>query len=261
MGINIQTIQLCPFVYYDDYDEKGLLLALRQGILLELNERETRILSRLLQVDRDDTFVENMESENEKNALLERLYENQLITSEREDAHHTPLFPLDQQLEIKCPRENNLIQERLMGVGEIIIVLNKLRNNFYSAYQYLYILQRRRITASIHSEDEDFQRANQDYWVYRLVTGCFERKIARLLGQTAKEEGLCLVKGFALCAYLLSIGIDAQIVIARPLYGSRSNFKLHAWVEVNGKPFNEYPNIHDGFRVICSFPYAISVLR
>lgn len=48
MVINVHNIQLSPLVYYDIYDGIGLLLAIQQGILLELNERETMILSEFL---------------------------------------------------------------------------------------------------------------------------------------------------------------------------------------------------------------------
>ncbi|GCE32122.1 hypothetical protein KDA_76060 [Dictyobacter alpinus] len=254
MGISVRNIELCPLVYYDDYDGRGLLLAIEQGLLLELNEQETQILSRLLREWRNVPLQERKGYEKEEMALLERLRGHQLIT---QPFKHLPAHPSatpGHQALVKRPRAKNRLQERLLGAGEILAVLNRLRTDFSSAYHYLHVLQQTRNTAAIHTEHEAFQRANQEYWVYRLVTGCFERKVARLLGQTADEEGLCLVKGFALCAYLLTLGIEAQVVIARPIYGSRSSFKLHAWVEIQGKPFNEHPNIHDGFRVICAFP-------
>ena len=257
MVINVHNIQLSPLVYYDIYDGIGLLLAIQQGILLELNERETMILSEFLSEFRGDAV---QDKESDGIALLERLRKHNLIIQQSDcppcDHDSLPLTatPSHQTPPRHCDAKN-LWQERLLGAEAIISVLNELRQSFYRAYQFLHLLEQKRSTKTTYSEEEALARANHDYWIYRLITGCFERKVAHLLGQAVGEEGLCLVKGFALCAYLLAISVPAQIIIARPRYGSGSNFKLHAWVEVQGKPLNEHVNIHDGFRTICVLPH------
>jgi hypothetical protein len=38
------------------------------------------------------------------------------------------------------------------------------------------------------------------------------------------------------------------------MYGSRNGFKLHVWVEMQGKPLNERPNVRDAYRVMTVFP-------
>ncbi|HEY4386664.1 MAG TPA: lasso peptide biosynthesis protein, partial [Ktedonobacteraceae bacterium] len=98
---------------------------------------------------------------------------------------------------------------------------------------------------------------NKEYWFYRLITGLIERRTARVIGQMPGNEGLCLIRSLALCAYLLSLDVPATIIIARPKYGSRSGFKLHVWVEIHGKPLNEPPNIGDGYRQLYAFPETV----
>jgi hypothetical protein len=147
-----------------------------------------------------------------------------------------------------------MLRQRLEGIGHIISILNELRQGsegLYGAYLYLHKLKD---TMCALSPEVSFTVMRKEYWVYRLITGLLERRIAHLLGQAPGEEGLCMVRAFALCAYMLALDIPAQVVIARPKYGSRSGFKLHVWVELDGKPLNEAPNIRDRYRVLSAFP-------
>ena len=64
-----------------------------------------------------------------------------------------------------------------------------------------------------------------------------------------------MVRAFALCAYLLALSVPAQIIISRPIYGARDGFKLHLWVEIQGEPLNERPNIRDAYDVMGTLPF------
>lgn len=257
MGVASQNIHLAPLVYYDDYDKRGLVLAIKQGLVIELNEPETVILSAMLSAS--PTEKDGI-TEKEGIALLERLRDQHLIVSHTSSSSRNP-HPVTPSPERRPhPRaihsqQRSFLQERLVGAEHIIFVLNELRQEqgLHKAYQYLQNLEQKN-TKAVLPKKEAFQRANDDYWFYRLVTGIFERKVSHLLGHLPGDEGFCLVKAFALCAYLLSLDIFAQVIIARPKYGARSKYRLHAWVEIQGEPVNEHSNIHDGFRTMCMFP-------
>lgn len=255
------TYQLAPLVCYDDYDGCGYLLDIRHGVLKELSEQDTCMLSAVLHsISRAEAIrslslqIGDDNLELEVSALLQQL--------ERQGWLSLPAA--DQASE--APRARAIcnetvhafhaitLRQRIAGAGHIIFVLNELRkvgDGLYRAYQYIHSLKS---TTNTLSTEEALRAVREEYWFYRIITGLFERRIARLLGQVPGEEGLCMVRAFALCAYLLVLDIPAQIIIARPKYGSRSGFKLHVWVELNGKPLNEVANIRDRYRVLCTFP-------
>lgn len=266
--------QLAPFVYYDDYDNTGYLLDIRHGMLHELNEQETSLLSAVLFSSIRGETIHPLSPQCEREGLsplLERLQRHQLLVPRTRcstlDSPPGASFPLSdmtsrQREETKrgesCPAIS--LRRRFIGAGHMIAVLNELRQGEEGLYRaYLYIQKLRALyltgnTQHVLSEESAFQLARQEYWFYRLITGLLERRVAHLLGQRSGEEGLCMVKTFPLCAYLLTLRLPAQIVLARPLYGSRSGYRLHVWGEMYGKPLNEVANIRKRYRVITTFP-------
>jgi hypothetical protein len=261
--------QLPPLVSYDVYDDIGFLLDIRQGILVELNERDTLILSTILhgstlaEVASQLKMTSSTFQEAEIVTLLERLQGQKLLEIQTvlppcTPYYTTPLHTDKIRVQEEVSRKCTTLRQRIISAGHIICVLNTLHKNggFYKAYQYIHELRERweADTEQKLSIDAAFQLIRSEYWYYRLITGLIEYKIAHLLGQHAGDEGLCMVRSFALCAYLLSLGIPAQIIIARPKYGQGSGFKLHVWVEVEKKPVNEQPNVAMAYRIMTSFP-------
>ncbi len=258
--MEVNTYHLAPFVIYDDYDEHGYLLDLKQGILEELDEHSTRMLSAVLKTPSAEEAITALSSclggeelEANTKALLTRLQEQRLLESGHRASlpRQTPVTR-PQNEEARAPRPVT-VKQRLRGAGHILVVLNELRKvqGLFRAYQYVHQIQD---TMAVLPEDAALRLSREEYWLYRLVTSLFERRIAHQLGQERGAEGLCMIRAFALCVYLLSLGVPAQVVIARPKYGSRSGFKLHLWTELHGKPLNEAPNIRDRFRVLAVFP-------
>jgi len=262
MGIG-RAYQLAPLVSYDDYDGCGYLLDIRQGILEELNERDTRILSFLLS---DATEVETLHSlashmgnpDLETNALNLLTHLEQRGFLEPLGARHqrSPFLPGGAtHARPVYPFRPATLKQRIDGAGHIVFVLNELRregNGLHRAYQHINDLK---ATMTMLSTEASLWAVREEYWFYRLVTGLLERRIAHLLGQVRGSEGLCMIRAFAWCAYLLILGVPASIVMGRPKYGTRSEFKLHVWVELDGKPLNEVSNIRDRYRVLSVFPF------
>jgi Transglutaminase-like superfamily len=254
--------RLAPLVRYDDYDGYGYLLDIRRGVLEELDEGDTCMLSAVLG---SETRVEAIPSpsrqikgehpEAEVSAMLNRL-ESQGFLEFRTDNRPERIAGTEEICnETVHSFQPATLRQRIVGTGHMVLVLNELRQDrdgLYRAYQYI-----QKMKATMHillSPEAALQVVREEYWWYRIVTGLLERRIAHLLGQVPGEEGLCMVKAFALCAYLLTRGVPASIVIGRPRYGTRSGFKLHVWVELNRRPLNEVPNIRDRYRVLSAFP-------
>lgn len=195
-------------------------------------------------------------------AFARRLADQQLIEPGKgpfSDGLSLSNAPLDQQEE---PRPSPMCpvtwRQRWRGAGHIITVLGELcagAQGFYKAHQYIWRLRERSLIKPI-APASAIELVQKEYWFYRLIVGLLERRVAHLIGQVPGNEGLCLVRSLALCAYLLSLGVPAAVVIGRPLYGSRDGFKLHVWVELmeDGTPLNERPNIGSGYRRMHLFP-------
>ena len=253
--------RLAPFVSYDDYDGYGYLLNIRHGVLEELNERDTCMLSAILKSVTSEEAVHSLslqiDGENLEmgiSALLKRLESYQLL--ERQADNHPGNVPhaMETYNDRGKPFHPATLKQRIIGASHIVLVLNELhqKDGLYRAYQYI---QKLKTAMAFFSTEAALQAVREEYWVYRIVTGLLERRVAHLLGQDPGEEGLCMVRAFAFCVYLLALNVPAQIVIGRPMYGSRNAFKLHVWVEMQGKPLNERPNVRDAYRVMAEFPF------
>ena len=66
--------------------------------------------------------------------------------------------------------------------------------------------------------------------------------------------GRCLVRSAALCAYLMAIGLPAQLVIGRPQFGLSPSFDFHAWVEIAGTVVNDLEELTTGYTVLQRVP-------
>ena len=257
-------VRLAPLVSYDDYDGCGYLLDIRRGVLEELNERDTCMLSAVLssatRAQAIHSLSPQIKGENlemDVSALLERLLSHRFLERQTDNCPSSVPRAVETSTSSVQPFHPVTFRQRIMGIGHIVFVLNELRregDGLLRAYQYL---QKLKATITLLPAETALQVVREEYWVYRIVTSLLERKIAYLLGQISGEEGLCMIRAFALCAYLLTLSVPAQIIIARPRYGSRSGFKLHVLVELNGKPLNEAPNIRERYRVIDEFPFFV----
>lgn len=258
--MEVTAYHLAPFVTYDDYDQHGYLLDIKQGILEELDERSTRILSAVLKAASVEEAISALSScqvgeelESQVGALLTRLSEQKLLEPGSPRHPHEQTHGTRPYCEEERASRPVTVKQRLTGAGHILVVLNELRKvqGLFQAYQYVHQLQN---TIVALPEEAALQLSREEYWFYRLITGCLEHRVAHQLGQERGAEGLCMIRAFAFCTYLLCLGVPAQVIIARPKYGTRSGFKLHLWTELHGKPLNEAPNIRDRFRVLTAFP-------
>lgn len=273
MEIAGQWVKLAPLVHYDDYDNCGYLLDIKQNALIELNEHDTLLLSAIL---RSSTLTEvyqylaraqpssvDKDTEADVLTLVERLQDQKLVELEKARSFSAssrdsapPQNPQKGQL---APCHPITWRQRLVSAGHSIIILAGLckgDEGVYKAHQYLWKLKEHNATKTI-SATLAVALVGKEYWFYRLITGLLERRVAHVIGQVPGNEGLCLIRALSLCAYLLPLGVPASVVIARPKYGSRDGFKLHVWVEVeDGTTLNERPNIADGYRRLYAFPFS-----
>lgn len=268
--------RLAPLVSFDDYDAAGLLVDLRQGIWEELQERDTHLLSAILQSSSLSEAIKRLEQhaqtcsrehfhEADLFCVAERLQKKGFLEGQPIQTGNPPFHALPASSKPCEPPPFPLITwyQRWQGAGQIIGVLNELRktpDGLFQAYQYIQKLARDQTTRErdqMLSAERLVQRAQREYGWYRLITGLVEYRVVHLLGQRPGEEGFCLVRSFALCAYLLSLEIPATMVLARPKY-TITHFRFHVWVEIAGIPVNEPPNIRDGFRVLFAFPTCSS---
>ncbi|GCF11181.1 lasso peptide biosynthesis protein [Dictyobacter arantiisoli] len=261
--------QLAPLVCFDDYDTNGFLLDIRQNILVELSSRETQILNAILHSSSFPEGLQHLEaykiSEREILAVQEQLKHQKLLEPQESrsgasGASSTSSHPLAQTQKPEETQPTHIYsvtkRQRLGGAGHIIAVLAELckgDEGVYKAHQYIWNIKKRYPTRNISIVDT-ILLVDEEYWFYRLITGLFERRIAQSMGQTPGNEGLCLIRAFALCAYLLSLGVPARMVIGRPKYGSGDGFKLHVWVALKETPLYERPNIEHGYRILYDFP-------
>ncbi len=260
---------LAPDVLSDDYEGCIYLLSLRNDVLEVLPERETLILRILLSCSTLAEVIDRLSvpgkvlldypatagmvpiTKEEILTLLKRLRSQSLIKLQ-EDPISSPSEP---PIRVMEPLRN----KRLEGAGHILNILaefNKGEQGLYRALLYLQKLKERWLTENedVLSPEAAWRLARDEFWFCRLVTGFLERHVARLKGQKRGYEGLCMVQAFPLCAYLLALHVQAQIVIGRPKLGTHRDFKLHVWVDVNGRRFNEILNVEDRYRAIFRWP-------
>lgn len=63
----------------------------------------------------------------------------------------------------------------------------------------------------------------------------------RLPGRFIGESYVCLPNSVSLTAGLIALGLQAQVVVAKPMYFLSPEFEFHAWVEVQGIAINDNP--------------------
>jgi hypothetical protein len=261
MDVGEKTYRLARYVCYDEYDNLGLLLDIKHDVLEELEARDAHILRVVLECATCAEAIQTLSLQlgsdhldRDVAVLLDRLENHQFLEQYAESLSGCDSSLIDMGNGRMPSVQTITRRQRIAAARHIIFVLHELSQEHVGLYKaYLYIHKLSTIMPLL-SPGMQLQVVRDEYWLYRLVTGLFERRIAKLLGQVSGEEGLCMIRAFALCAYLLILGVPAQIVIARPTYGSRSGFKLHVWVELRGKPLNETPNIRDRHRILSVFP-------
>src|SRR5260370_34630805 len=269
MDVNIRVPQLVGYDYWDRY---AMLYDIRSDRLVEFSVRQSSIIAAALSSSSIEELLGRLsalqpppESE-EVLTLLKGLREWGLIEERTSAAIAVSPFvgppPVarpsrsgQDRVGQPLPRPSFLL--RCHGGMSIVSVTGELVQGIYKAYQYIETLEQKRLVGGLALPKETaLQLAKREPLLPRQGTALVERRAAHLLGQSAKaeEQGPCFIRAFALCAYLLSLGIPARIVIARPMYSVVRGFKLHAWVEVEGEALIEDPNIRDGYRVMITIP-------
>jgi hypothetical protein len=66
--------------------------------------------------------------------------------------------------------------------------------------------------------------------------------------------GMCLIRSVGLCAYLRTLGLDAQVVVAQPRFGSTDTYPFHAWVEVEAIVVNDLAEVQNGYVELQRIP-------
>ncbi len=74
--------------------------------------------------------------------------------------------------------------------------------------------------------------------------------ITRLLAPTS----MCLVRSAPFCAYLRTLGLPAQMIVAQPCFGSVDGYPFHAWVEVEGVVVNDLAEVQSGYTELQRIP-------
>jgi hypothetical protein len=62
------------------------------------------------------------------------------------------------------------------------------------------------------------------------------------------------VRSIALYAYLMAIGLPAQLVIGRPQFSLSDSFGFHAWVEITGTVINDFEELTTGYATLQRVP-------
>ena len=78
--------------------------------------------------------------------------------------------------------------------------------------------------------------------------------LPRILGRLIMESTLCLPGSVSLTSGLLGLGLRAELVLGKARHYLNSRFDLHAWVEVDGIPVIESPQIKYRFQELVRVP-------
>ena len=89
-------------------------------------------------------------------------------------------------------------------------------------------LKSMRSVASL-SGDDDWQRA----FAARELPWCMS--LVRVL----EPDGQCLPRSVAFCAYLRTLGCDAQLVLGKAKFRTNPFFNFHAWVQIGAYAVND----------------------
>ncbi|MFF4257682.1 lasso peptide biosynthesis B2 protein [Streptomyces sp. NPDC001663] len=72
----------------------------------------------------------------------------------------------------------------------------------------------------------------------------------------ADPDALCLPRSYALVTYLTTLGLPAEVVVARQRSSIGGRFAFHAWAELYEEVLADIPGVRTGFTVLQRFGSA-----
>jgi hypothetical protein len=283
----LPSVGLTEGTVFSPWDNQGLVVNVRRDVSVVLDPRDTATLLALLTCDEaiaqlDQSYVD---------ALIGRLQRLNLVmlpgkTIWAEPAVR-PLPPPDPQINAECATlfRGNVVNRALplefFLTGELQIpqLRVKKRHTITAAVHAIgavlrflvYLPLAWRFLESIKPVADYTQVQHGDTMLFArsmiaqvniavgplelLAIACFKG-----LGVSNWRDMLCLFRAIALGAWLGTLGFPAEVVVARRLTHTRNwtkdGVETHAWVELNGSPVNEVPEVLTGLhvlgRVACS---------
>ena len=116
------------------------------------------------------------------------------------------------------------------------------RKGFPESKRYLLRLRQQFLSLGVSSSSEALRYARKE-----LV---FLRILGRLLG----EDPACLPASVSLTAGLMGLGLRAQLVVGKSTTYLSEEFDFHAWVELDGYPVYEAPQVQKRFISLLRIP-------
>jgi hypothetical protein len=185
--------------------------------------------------------------------------------SRRSNADNWEVFLTGTRVNSSLPAISLLI--RLYAMGYMILVLMLLfifrvaicglsfvqgqkgaswfrQREWSSVCRVLSCVSRYRLATTLHTVDKE----TMIRLAHRELASC--HVFIRLFAPV----GRCLVRSAALCAYLMAIGLPAQLVIGRAQFSLSPSFDFHAWVEIAGTVVNDLEELTTGYTVLQRVP-------
>jgi hypothetical protein len=130
------------------------------------------------------------------------------------------------------------VRLRMRAVGATVRVLWILRRRGWaSAYRYLEQLRPSHGLVAL-SADTAVRLARREIFTCQLIV------------RAMAPNGLCLPRSLALATYLCSIGLPAEVTLARTRSCGKPRDTFHSWTELHGTVLNEKQDIPMGYSVL-----------
>jgi Transglutaminase-like superfamily len=82
-----------------------------------------------------------------------------------------------------------------------------------------------------------------------------EIAICQVVTRLSEPRAMCLSRSTALAAYLVGLGLPAQVVVARPRLALYNSYAFHAWTELYGTVINDTDEVQRGYVVLQRVPH------
>jgi transglutaminase superfamily protein len=76
----------------------------------------------------------------------------------------------------------------------------------------------------------------------------------QLITRALIPNALCLPRSLALATYLTTLGLPAQVIVARGLTTAVPRNTFHAWTELYGTVVNDNPDVQLGYTTLQRVP-------
>jgi hypothetical protein len=135
----------------------------------------------------------------------------------------------------------------LLVTAQVLLRLHLLRLRRDAAKEWQYVhrcldMPHNRMLLEHLSPEKLFRFLRHELLWCQLVTQCI------------MPHALCLERSLAFCVYLQTLGVPAQMVIGRNLFGKLDEYPFHAWVEVAGIVGNDIAEVQTGYAVVERIP-------